>query len=310
MNSVVVAQPIAAMVSNLPATSQKRFDAAIHKLKTAPQNGKPLAKHLIDDVWSIRIDKEYRLKYAARDQRIEVFELHKVTDREKEAENDLVISYMSLRKLIGICGMALPVALAIFPKRPTSFFLGLEPSISDYYYTNRGDFLVVLLSILSIFLFTYKGYNTIEKMLTRLAGVCALGVAFVPTQVKCEKCAFSVHTLEGGVLGNIAGEGLHLICAGTFLLCLAYISFKYFPQTDAATLANQGNKLTQKGKRNIIFRLCAWVIFGCVGLLLLYFLLKPDLKSFPIIFVLETVAVEAFGISWLTKGEGLLPDKK
>src|SRR5688500_8363298 len=106
--------------------------------------------------------------------------ISQTADRKKEDSNELVISYMLLRKLIGICGMLLPLALAVVPRRPSEYYV-LEPSISDYYYTDRGDFLVVLLSILSIFLFTYKGYNVIEKILMRIAAVCAFGVAFVPT---------------------------------------------------------------------------------------------------------------------------------
>jgi hypothetical protein len=241
---------------------------------------------------------------------------HKIpntADRKKEAGNELVISYMLLRKLIGICGMLLPLALAIAPRR-TSEYYGLEPSLSDYYYTDRGDFLVVLLSILGIFLFTYKGYNPTEKILMRIAAVCAFGVAFVPTKLKCEDCPFSVHTPSGGVFGHIFGQGIHILFAAVFLICLGYISLKYFPQTDAPTLKKANKDLTQKGKRNIVFKICGWLILSCVFLLALYFALHYfgliNLKKFPIIFVLETIAVEAFALSWITKGELLLPDKK
>ena len=36
------------------------------------------------------------------------------TDKEKEKDNDLVISFLALRNLIGISGMALPIILTIF----------------------------------------------------------------------------------------------------------------------------------------------------------------------------------------------------
>lgn len=35
---------------------------------------------------------------------------------------------------------------------------------------------------------------------------------------------------------------------------------------------------------------------------------KIDLGAFPIVYVFETIAVEAFAVSWLTKGETLWPD--
>jgi len=52
-------------------------------------------------------------------------------------------------------------------------------------------------------------------------------------------------------------------------------------------------------------------MIGSVALLLIYFLLvelEVFETNFPVVFVLEAIAVEAFGIAWLTKGETLLPD--
>jgi hypothetical protein len=52
-------------------------------------------------------------------------------------------------------------------------------------------------------------------------------------------------------------------------------------------------------------------MLASVVLLAVYFLLLDAgtiRTDFPVVFVLETIAVEAFGISWLTKGETLLPD--
>lgn len=79
------------------------------------------------------------------------------SDRGKENDNNLVFSYMTLRNLIGFSGMLLPFVLMFFTKKTNGEFV--KPSISDYYYTGNGDILVVLLSVLGVFLFTYKGYN-------------------------------------------------------------------------------------------------------------------------------------------------------
>ena len=50
-------------------------------------------------------------------------------------------------------------------------------------------------------------------------------------------------------------------------------------------------------------------MLACVALMILYLIIQPaSLEDKPVIFVLETVAVEAFGISWITKGETLWPD--
>jgi hypothetical protein len=231
-----------------------------------------------------------------------------MTNRSKEDKNQLVFSYLTQRNLIGWCGIVLPLAISIFPARPTTYH-GFEPSISDYYYTDRGDILVVVLSVLGVFLFTYNGYNWKEKALTSLAALCGLAVAFVPTRVKCDLCALSVHTGTGGVIGPyFSGEGWHLSFAATFLLCLAIMSVHYFPKTDAKSLRTPSGKLTQKAKRNRVYKICGWTMIASIAILGIYFLVKPSLPGIPVIFLFETIAVEAFGISWITKGETLWPD--
>src|SRR6478672_7886100 len=102
------------------------------------------------------------------------------TDRSKENNNELVFSYLTLRNLIGFSGMLLPLIL-MFATKKGSGDRGIELSISDYYYTNYGDVLVVLLSVIGVFLFTYNGYKWTEKMLTKFAAIAAIGVAFSPT---------------------------------------------------------------------------------------------------------------------------------
>jgi hypothetical protein len=66
--------------------------------------------------------------------------------------------------------------------------------------------------------------------------------------------------------------------------------------------------MTQKGKRNVVYKICGWTIVGCIVALALYFIIKPDVGDFPVVFIFEAIAVEAFGISWITKGESLWPD--
>jgi hypothetical protein len=231
-------------------------------------------------------------------------------DKVKEGNNELVFSYLTLRNLIGFSGMILPFALAIFPKRPSDFY-GFEPSISDYFYTDRGDILVVILCILGTFLITYTGYSFKERALTFLAGVCSIGVAFVPTKLRCAECVLSVHTSNGGVFGNIAGTGWHFFFAAIFLFALGIMSLVFFTKSDEPESHKDiRGKRTQKGKRNLVFKVCGWIIIGCLLTLGLYFIIKPDLKGFPIVFVFESIAVEAFGFSWLTKGQTILPDGK
>lgn len=231
---------------------------------------------------------------------------HPKTDRQKEKENELVFSYITLRNIIGFAGMLLPLALYIFADRQGNDKI-IEPSISDYYYTSIGDLLVVTLSVLSVFLFTYNGYYWQERTLTNVAAVCGLGIAFSPTASKYERSAYSVHTANDEV-ASILGQEQHLVFAALFFICISILCLKYFPKTDKTSNRNADGSLTAKGKRNMMYTVCGWIMLGCVVLLVLYFLIPAFSKmmgAFPFIFAMETVAIEAFGIAWITKGETL-----
>jgi len=228
-------------------------------------------------------------------------------DKLKEDNNELVFSYLTLRNLIGFGGVSLPIALAIFPSRDSEYY-GFEPSISDYFYTDRGDILVVILCVLGAFLITYSGYNWKERLLTFIAGIGSIGVAFVPTIQRCKDCLNSVHTNSGGVFPKLAGTAVHFIFAATFLFVLAILSLVFFTKGRKENCFNTDGTLSQKGKRNIVFKVCGWIIIACLAILGLYFIFKPDLKGFPVIYVFESIAVEAFGLSWLTKGQTLWSD--
>jgi hypothetical protein len=229
------------------------------------------------------------------------------SDRKKEEDNNLVTSYMTLRNLIGFSGALLPIVLAIGTVRSDSASL-LEPSISDYYYTSTGDILVVLLSTVAVFLFTYKGYTWKENSLTKFAALAAFGIAFSPTKAKSDGY-LTVHFLKTDV-PKIAGFERHLIFAAIFFISIAIISLIYFPKTNSKVKDIKW-KRSQKAKRNIIYYFCGWTILFCVTSIAIYFCffaIRNHQISFPIIFVFETIAVEAFALSWLTKGETLLPD--
>lgn len=233
--------------------------------------------------------------------------------KSKEDHNKLVISYLTLRKLIGIAGMALPALLAVAPSRTSDYLFNLEPSISDYFFTSRGDVLVVVLCLIGFFLLVYNGYDLVERCLTLLAGVCAMGVAFAPTGMRCGNCEKSVHTGAGGFLPVLAGTWWHLAFAVVFFLSLGIISTFYFTKGGDQKIAwRELGKFTQKNRRNLAYVICGCLIFLCLIVLTIYFIYRAktgnDLKPYPIVYIFETIAVEAFGFSWLVKGQTLWPD--
>ena len=231
------------------------------------------------------------------------------SDRQKEADNELVISFLALRNLIGISGMLLPIVLILFTRKGELDKV-MEHSISEYYYTKNGDLLVVLLSVIGVFLLTYKGYDKFwERALTYGAALCGIGVAFFPTATQLGN-SFSIHIVRKQVPEIVKGVQWHFVFAGLFFICLAIISLYYFSKSkvnDPAELSEHKKK--QKARRNMVYKICGWTMIGTVVLMILYLAIEPPaLRDKPIIFWLETIGIEAFGISWITKGQTLWPD--
>lgn len=231
------------------------------------------------------------------------------SDKQKEAGNDLVFSYLTLRNLIGFSGMLLPFVLLLASGRGERD-RWIEPSISDYYYSSNGDVLVVMLSTLGVFLITYTGYKWQENVLTTIAALSGLGVAFSPTATNSPN-SFSIHVGQQTVPMWLGVER-HLIFAALFFLALAFISLHYFPRTNKPVLKDGEGARLPKAKRNIVYKVCGWLILICVALLGYHFIIDPLplFAGIPPVFLFETIAVEAFGISWITKGQTLWPDKE
>jgi hypothetical protein len=212
--------------------------------------------------------------------------------QESSPPDGLAHAYLALRKAIGIIGLALPFVLAL-GKRLLQCG-GLEPSISHYYYTDMRNVLVGSLFAVGVFLMSYPGYDKADRIAGNLAGVFAIGVALVRTT--CEVCPPSEHDPIGKV---------HLTLAALLFLTLAYFSLCLFTKTDP-----NEEPTRQKLQRNTIYRVCGWMIVACVlaiGVLKLF--LPTSLECHSTVFWLESVAIIAFGASWLIKGETILKDQ-
>ena len=217
------------------------------------------------------------------------------------ADSSLVISFLTLRKAVGILGILLPVGLAIGVPL-LSECRQIQDSISDYYYTKMNSFMVGTLCAVGLFLFSYKGYEKRDTIASKFACIFALGVAFFPTTgpAAASICNF-LHWNSDPWVGTI-----HNISAALFFLTLAYFCLFLFVKTS-------GHPTKRKKKRNVVYKICGYTILACIVLLFLYFKiakLQEMLKDYKPIFVLEALALWAFGISWLTKGEFILKDNK
>lgn len=209
------------------------------------------------------------------------------------------ISYLTLRSLIGVLGIGLPVVLLIgtWIKGSDEIFL---PSISCYYHSVMRDLFVGILCAVALFLFAYRGYDRRDLIAGNLGGLFALGVAFFPTN----------DCISGVTAWQKAMGGLHLLSATLFFLVLIYFSLYLFTMSDKPK--SQRGKL--KKNRNLAYKVCGLIMLSSIILIGLYFLflgkLIPGLENIDPVFWLEAIALWAFGFSWLTKGEVLWKDNR
>src|SRR5277367_4539977 len=100
--------------------------------------------------------------------------------REIPNNESLLISYLSLRKAVGVIGVSLPVVL-VLGNCLLFHATSIDDSISHYYYTCMRGVLVGSLWAIGVFLMSYRGYEKRDEIAGRLACVFALGVALLPT---------------------------------------------------------------------------------------------------------------------------------
>ena len=225
-------------------------------------------------------------------------------------KNELIISYMFLRKTVGWIGTLLPVVL--ITGNVIFFTTSLPGSMSGYYYTHMRNVFVGALCALGVFLVAYAGYDEVDRWITNIAGLCAIGVAFCPT-----KPAVSHLSAAQQTVGDI-----HLFFAAVTFLALGVMALRF--AKSAATPGGQARmarirhelgwakpddkQRPEKKQRNIIYRACGVTILSCVVLAAASNLLPASVKArLPWLFCFEALAVVAFGVSWFVKGQTLLP---
>ena len=210
-------------------------------------------------------------------------------------DSDLIHSVKTLRKSIGWIGILLPFVLMSGGHSFCNIDL-VQISISHYYHTCVRDLFVGALCAVALFLFFYKGYGKKDKWgyldnwTGNIAGFCALGIAFFPS--------------TGSGLCCVSGL-IHGICGAAFFLLLSFDSLFLFTRTDKGPFPG-----SKKKNRNAIYYICGTIIFCCVALMGIFYLFFVNCCSdSTLVFWAETVALVAFGISWLIKGGGFLADK-
>ena len=187
------------------------------------------------------------------------------------------INTIRLRAMIGWLGMLLPWIVVLL--------VGYFPeSISATWYTNACTPFMIILGSAGFLLISYKGYEKIDDVILTCAGIAGLFICLFPCEVS------DVTGDVGTFLFDYKTSNIiHTASAVLFFALLAYNSIFLFTK-------GSGEPTKNKKIRNIIYRVCG------VGMLASFLiLLLPD---FPIkVWLLETIALFFFGVSFLTKAD-------
>lgn len=218
----------------------------------------------------------------------------------KEKKTQLVaevgsdLSQQLHRRLIGYLGIALPILLYLLAgARPTE---GLQPwrlltSVSAYYYTGAVGVFVGVLFALSLFLFSYRGYKSTvaDRIVGATAGLAALIVALFPTEAPSG--------LGEPLWWRHFMSIVHLASAAVLFASFILFSLWLFRKSNLPA----SERPREKQRRNMVFLICGFtMIVGVLWAASSHFTKAP-------IFWPETVAIVAFAISWLVKGEAYAP---
>lgn len=195
-----------------------------------------------------------------------------------------MINTVKLRKIIGWLGMLLPWIVAALYMIFHAHKVKLPGSISITYYFDAciTPFMIILGSA-GVLLICYDGYDKQDAIICSLAGLFGLCICLFP----CWGDRTPTGTFQVPVE---ISNWVHNISAFAFFGLLAYNSLFLFTK-------HSGEITPQKKKRNVIFIVCG------IGMLASFTLLIPLRNVSYGIWLVETIALSFFGISWLTKSQ-------
>lgn len=187
------------------------------------------------------------------------------------------INTIRLRVILGTLAILLPwIVAALAGKIPSSIS-------ATYYYDACITPFMIILGAASILLISYKGYSLQDDIILSLSGIFGLCICLFPTFTYSHDF---VGTFQLPV--NVSST-LHNASAVIFFILLSYNSIFLFTKGD-------GNPTKNKKIRNWIYRICGVGMLASFAILLL--------PSFYIqVWLVETIALFFFGLSFLTKAD-------
>ena len=204
--------------------------------------------------------------------------------------SDLVVSYLTLRQMIGWIGLVMPFVVRAgaigFQRLPT------QGSVSAYYYTGMRDIFVSTLVLVGALMICNRTKRIWDNIVSIVAGLAAIGIALFPMDYdnsvgQCPTCV--IHWFLGHH---------YTFVVIFFALCFVMVFFQFPGRTPS-------DAWKEMRMRNIIYRVCGVVmLLSFIAIGIVQSRHKPESFFWP-----ESIAVFAFGVAWLVKGQTVLKDK-
>ncbi len=209
--------------------------------------------------------------------------------------SEFVVSYLTLRQMIGWAGLLMPVAVRL----GAWIFEGIHTtdSISAYYYTGMRDVFVSTLVVGGALIACYRTPAMLDNVVATVAGVAAIGIGLFPmAPVYAPEILRKYPRMSDVIAQCYFGRGLvgyHFIFVTTFFTLSCYLVLRRFRAFTPPVPTEQ------KRLRNKIYAVCGVIMlvaFATIG-----FLALTDRGGS--IFWPEAGAVIAFSVAWLVKGQ-------
>ncbi len=207
------------------------------------------------------------------------------------------LSYFTIRKIIGILGMAIPVLTSLVAWEYLC-------SISHSYYTRASPLFTGILILCGVFLMSYRGYKEpgerfSDNLITWIAGILITIVALVPTPFSetgkpCPE-GFYLFCHSDKLLGLV-----HFGSASLFFVLMGYLSIFHFRRGPKDQEFSKGKK-----ERNFVYLVCGITMWSVLFLSAILIFGFNASRGNNMIFWIELILLLFFGISWLVKGKAL-----
>lgn len=217
------------------------------------------------------------------------------------------ITILRLRRFIGFIGLTLPLVLLA---GVILFDVPMQDSISEFFFTEMREVFVSAAAGVGMFLMAYQGYPRqgrellSDRWVSTIAGISAFTTSMVPTLCESEECYRPLSLLDRWIpaTADHLQSAIHFGAAAVFFIALGTTSLRIF------TRCARPQPMLHKQRRNLCYRGFGYTIFAMVALIGATKFGFPETaerwdQNWHFTFWAESVALWAFGLSWLMKGK-------